>query len=328
MKFISIFWYIFSIAILCLLSYTFSIVFYNSTKLFFPILISVISGFFFFLGLFNIDKLSKLLYLNAASDDKNSGLKYIVLFVFVIAGTIASYTIFEERIEKALIKDGIVVKAKIKDGQHQFTQGFKRKTDKYFLDLYFKTEAGLECDFKAEVTSDIFNNAFQDLKVDVVYLEYEPSVYKVLLNDENIKRYRNIENKNLSLKEIDKFMALADNKKFRFLRTISGGWDTKVEDFGRIYFNLLKKEAIITFNENEKIVLYQSENIVDDKLFIPKTELVKKFKKPQSELDIIKYMNSIQVVESDNFELKNHNVEKTKVIIENGVITNYLIQKK
>lgn len=326
MRFISIFWYLFSVVVFFVLNYSFSIVFYNSTKLFFPILTTLLSLFFVFLGLYNVDKLSKLLYLKFNSGENNSGIKYIILFVIAIVGILSSYLIFEERVEEALVKDGIVVKAQIKDGQHEFTEGVKRKTDKYFLDLFFKTEAGLECDFKAEVPADIYKNAYADLKVDVVYLKSEPSVFKVLLNDENIKRYRNIENRNLNFKDLEKFVALPDNKKFRYLRDISGGWDTKVEDYGRVYFNALKKEAITVFYEDENVVLYQTVATTDSNLFFSKAEISSKSNVSLNNLTTGKFLNIAGITNPEVYRIKNFIIEKSNVILDGT--QNYLIQKK
>lgn len=223
-----------------------------------------------------------------------------------------------------LVKDEIMVKAKIKDGQHEYTEGFKKKERQFYLDLYSVTEAGLECEFKAEVTSDMF----KDLKVDVVYLEYEPSVYKVLLNDENIKRYRKIENKNLSLKEIEKFISLPDIKRFRYLPEISSGWDTKVEYYGRIYFNILKKEAVITYNADQNIVLYQTENVVDTNYFIPKSKIVSQSRISQDKLNISRFFMITGVMDAETFTLKKYTIEKSKVMAENGFLMNFLNQKK
>lgn len=323
MRFIYIFWYLLSIIVFMVLNYSFSIVFYNSTKLFFPILTTIISLFFVFLGLYKVDKIGNLLYTKFNSEENNSGIRYVILFVLLLFGIIASYFIFEKRVEEALVKDGIVVKAKIRDGEHEYTEGFKRTPDKYYLDLFFKTEAGLECEFKTEVTADIYENAYKDLKVDVVYLEYDPSVFKVLLSDENIKRYRRIENRNLNFKDLEKFISLPDNKKFKFLKEISGGWDTKVEDYGRIYFNSLKNEAITVLYDDERTFLYQYISNGEKDTFLNPSQISTKTIVPYSKLKSIGYFEIVGIASGELYTVKNYTIEKTI----NGT-RNYLIQKK
>lgn len=323
MRFIFIFWYLLSIVVFVVLNYSFSIVFYNSTKLFFPILTTLISLFFVFLGLYKVDKLGNLLYTKFNSDENKSGIKYVILFVLLIIGIVISYFIFEKRVEEALVKDGIVVKAKIRDGEHEFSDGFKRRPDKYSLDLYFKTEAGLECEYKTEVTADIYENAYADLNVDVVYLEYDPSVYKILLSDENIKKYRRIENRNLNFNDLEKFISLPDNKKFKFLKEISGGWDTKVEDYGRIYFNTLKKEAITVLYDDEKTFLYQYISNGEKDTFLKQSEISTKSLLPFSKLKSKYFFEIAGIANGELYTVKNYTIEKTI----NGT-RNYLIQKK
>lgn len=327
MRFFFIFWYLLSVAIFLVLNDLFSISIYNTTKLFFPFVITLIATFFVFLGLFKVNKWSDFLFLNFNAKENNSGLKFIILFVVMLFGVAISNNLLDKRVEQALLKEGIVVKARIKDGQQVHNKSAKSRAEKFYLDLFFITNAGLECDFRTEVTSDIFENAYKDLKVDVVYLESDPSVFKVLLNDENIKRYTKIENKNLQFQDLLKFTSLPDNKKFLFLKKISGGWDTKVEDFGRIYFNLLKKEAVVIYYSNSKIILYQSENKVENNYFFGKINDFTTSKVAQNKLQSNQYISIANLIDAENFIMKNCTVEKTKIVVESSVVTNFLIVK-
>lgn len=239
------------------------------------IIISMAEGFICVLliafVLLNISSLQELSNIDKKEESKS--LKSILVpFLSFIIFSFFIYNVLDSKINSKIQNEGIFTQAKFINGEQIIKKSLRRTNTSYNISLVYKDSiANKDVYAKTDINSDVFNKVYKGQTIQIKYLPKYTSIFKIMIGDKNIKKFKNISNRYINLYDIVKLLSLKNEEaKIEYLKSISQGWNKTTDGNGLMFSNDLKKE-IIAIAKNGKIYL-ESSNLNN---FIPKKEIIK-----------------------------------------------------
>jgi hypothetical protein len=121
-----------------------------------------------------------------------SGFEKLAIFggVFGFIGTLFSVMIHSDtRKDNYILKNAVFAIGTIKDGESVTTKRRGSSSTSYEIQVFFNDKTGAVQQESLSVGSDVWDNVAKDMQVGVVYADGHPSLAKILIKPEDIKKY-------------------------------------------------------------------------------------------------------------------------------------------
>lgn len=313
-------WYFVAVVILVLPFFLFPETDYNSLGWSIGVLTSLLVAFFVFLGITKTDSISELFYFDADDPNVNSATNFLIPIAIFIFGSIFININFSKRLEEKIKKEGVIAQATIDSGFSETTQSSRSSYTDHTLALTLTTDDNVEHKLIAEdISAEAYSKVGVGLDVEIIYLPKNPQIFRVIIDDESVKKYKHISNRDIEFKDLEKLIALKEPGKLeKELNKLSSGWQPHQSDNPGISFvNLLKKEAIF-LNITDGILMYMhDQNNITSRFEIPKERILKELSDSSAvsyELDkyFIRKQTESKVGESNQFSVIEKVIIRTK----------------
>lgn len=315
-------WFALAILVVVLFIYTPSIPLLFKYGAYISIAGGILAGFFIFLGISNIVNYKELIEKDNPKTSRTMPL--IVAFILAIISSFLITHLSTKRVDNKFIEEGQFAKAIITGGSSETRKSRRGKRTTYKVGVEFKdTIRNKEHYISTEVTEEIFNSLHEGQEVEIKFLPEEPSVVKLMVGDENLRKFKNIENRNLNIKDIERIVFSSDiENELNYLNSISQGWQILKDEREIIFSNDLKGE-LLAISESGKII-FQTPNMDS---FIYKNNLTES-SQPLEELpsqeNVFKVMRKLY--ENEKFYFTN--VIQLSVDSQSEVERYFIIEKK
>ena len=274
-------WYIVALIILVLTFSLFPETDYNSLGWSIGVISSLLVAFFVFLGITKTDSISELFYYDAEDPNLNSATNFLIPIAVFIFGSIFININFSKRLEEKIKKEGVIAQATIDSGFAETTQSSNSRYTDHTLALTLTTDDNVEHKLIAEdISEEAYSKVGVGLDVEIIYLPKNPQIFRVIIDNESVKKYKHISNRDIEFKDLEKLIALKEPGKLeKELNKLSSGWQPHQSDTPGISFvNLLKKEAIFLNTTNGILMYMHDNNDVTSRFEIPKERILKELK--------------------------------------------------
>jgi hypothetical protein len=241
----------------------------------------------------------------------------IAIFIF---GSIFININFSNRLEDKIKKEGVIAQATIDSGFSETTQSSRSSYTDHTLALTLTTDDNVEHKLIAEdISAEAYSKVGVGLDVEIIYLPKNPQIFRVIIDDESVKKYKHISNRDIEFKDLEKLIALKEPAKLeKELNKLSSGWQSHQSDNPGISFvNLLKKEAIF-LNTTDGVLMYMhDQNNITNRFEIPKERILKELSDSSAvsyELDkyFIRKQTESKIGESNQFSVIEKVIMRTK----------------
>jgi hypothetical protein len=303
-------WYV--IACLFLIAFLFTPVgLYNTLGFFLSIFEGLVCCFFVFLGIVKIKRLEDIYDLNSVSypNLNKPETKFALVLALIISVVIIS-SICSERIESKLIKHGVVTQATIEDG-------LKRTYDSnisYKIKLTFKVDDN-QIYVEDKVSDEIYNNLGRGQVVDIIYLPKHPKIVRILVGNENIKKYLHISNSYLIFNDLEELIVMNSDSIKSFLNKKSYKW-VKAIGLGDTMFVNENKREMVQVLKNSSLV-YACSGLISPKEFFSKVDILdEKIEKIDDPTDPASKLKQITTISTSKYTIQyfsSFNVEKREI---------------
>jgi hypothetical protein len=313
-------WYFVALIILVLPFFLFPETDYNSLGWSIGVVTSLLVAFFVFLGITKMDSISELFYFDSDDSNVNSATNFLIPIAIFIFGSIFININFSKRLEEKIKKEGVIAQATIDSGFSETTQSSRSSYTDHTLALTLTTDDNVEHKLIAEdISAEAYSKVGVGLDVEIIYLPKNPQIFRVIIDDESVKKYKHISNRDIEFKDLEKLIALKEPGKLeKELNKLSSGWQPhQSENPGISFVNLLKKEAIF-LNTTDGILMYMhDQNNITSRFEIPKERILKELSDSSAvsyELDkyFIRKQTESKVGESNQFSVIEKVIMRTK----------------
>lgn len=236
---------------------------YNSMGLLLTGLEGLICALFVLMAVLELKTFKQVLFIN--QHPELHLLKTVVApFVTVIFCMIAFSVSTSNRIDDLLKANGVIATGKIHNGLETTKKSLRRgSSTSYKLEIGFTTKDGKPVRVWETVSADIYENVHQYQEIDVKYLPENPSIFKLLLGDDNIKKFAaGITNRNLNFDDLDKIVYMPKDSICNYLNSISRKWVAQKKPGVCLFINESKEECVIKTDTNA--VIYKSIGLVNN----------------------------------------------------------------
>jgi len=271
-------WYFIALVIVILPFYLIPETSYDSLGWSIGIVTSLLACFFIFLGISKIESINDLFYFDSDNPRSNNPLVVIIPIALFIFGSIMINTNFGDRLDEKIKKEGVFAKATIDSGFSEITQSSRSTTTSNTLALTLVTDDNVEHKLIAEnVSSDAYRKVGVGLSVEIIYLPSDPKIFRVLVDDEAVKKFKNIANRQLDFKDLEKIITITEPAKLeKLLNKVSSGWEAQTtEQPGFGFINNLKKEAIFVSAANRTLLYIHDKDYTSKGFEVPKERILR-----------------------------------------------------
>jgi hypothetical protein len=264
---------------------------YHAMGVFLALIEGVLCAGFVFMGLVQVNSFNDLLFLNSEDYPKLNDSGTIVIPVVVIILGAICFSMSTSGRTNALIKEkGVSALATITSGFQKTTKSIRRGSQSsYYVQLSFTLTNGKVYNTSSDVSSEVYQSVSLGQAVEIKYLPENPSIFKIMVGNENIREFIGVTNRNLAFEDLGKIIELPIDSVENYLNSISVKWDLQKDENGYVFVNESKREVVARgFNGNllykgpditgidhfmrkADVLEQESETIKDDPEFIAKT---------------------------------------------------------
>lgn len=313
-------WYFAALIILILPFFLLSETDYNSLGWSIGVITSLLVAFFVFLGITKTDSITDLFYSYDENPNLNNAVNIFVPIVIFLFGSIFININFSNRLEGKIKKEGVFGKATIDSGFSETTQSSRSSYTDNTLALTLVTPDDVEHKLVAQdISSEAYSKVGVGLDVEIIYLPDNPQIFRVLIDDESVKKFKHIANRDIEFADLEKLIAIKEPLKLeKALNKLSSGWQAQQSDnpgFG--FINPLKKEGIFV-NVSARALMYVHDgNNITGRFEIPKERILKEISDSASvsyELDkyFIEKHTESKIGEGNQFSVIENVIMRTK----------------
>lgn len=270
-------WYLIAVIIIALCFILIPETEYQSLGWSIGIVTSLLAAFFVFLAISEIESISDLMYFSENPKSQEL-MPFLIPIATLIIGTAFINVNFSNRLEKKIKKEGVLAIATIDSGFSKTTQSSRGSYSDNTLALTLVTEDDKEYKLIADdISSETYRKVGVGLDVEIIYLPQNPKIFRVLVDDASVKKFKNIANRAIEFNDLEKIITAKEPENLKkMLDKLSNGWQkhqTEEEGFG--FINNIQKE-IVFVNPEKRMLFYVHEIPYSDKKFdLPKDRVLK-----------------------------------------------------
>lgn len=236
-----------------------------------------LAAFFVFLGLAEIDSFSEITYYSENPKSQEISTLLIPIIIFIV-GTLLINTNFSNRLEAKIKKEGVIATATIDSGFTEMTQTSRGNYSDNTLALTLVTADNKEYKLVSDnVSAEAYRKVGVGLDIEIIYLPQNPNIFRVIVDDQSVKKFKNISNRDIEFEDLEKIITLKEPQKLeKILNQMSSGWQrnqTEEEGFG--FINNLKKEVVFLKPASSTLFYMREKNYQSENLEIPKERILK-----------------------------------------------------
>lgn len=131
------------------------------------------------------------------------------------------------------------------------------------------------------IADDISNETYAKvgvgLEVEIIYLPQNPNIFRVLVDDSSVKKFKNVANRPIEFKDLEKIITTKEPEKLeKLLNQLSSGWQkhqTDQEGFG--FINNIQKEIVFIKPTSKTLFYIHETSYGSEKFEIPKERVIK-----------------------------------------------------
>jgi hypothetical protein len=197
---------------------------YHSLGFSIGIVTAGLAAFFVFLSLAEIDSFSEITYYSENPKSQDISTLLIPIVIFII-GTLLINTNFSNRLEAKIKKEGVISTATIDSGFTEMTQTSSGNYSYNTLALTLITADNKEYKLVSDnVSAEAYRKVDVGLDVEIIYLPQNPNIFRVIVDDQSIKKFKNIENRDIEFEDLEKIIAVKEPEKLeKILNQMSSG---------------------------------------------------------------------------------------------------------
>lgn len=236
-----------------------------------------LAAFFVFLGIAEIDSFSEITYYSENPKSQDASTLLIPIIIFVI-GTLLINTNFSNRLEAKIKKEGVIATATIDSGFTEMTQSSSGNYSDNTLALTLVTEDNKEYKLVTDnVSAEAYRKVGVGLDVEIIYLPQNPNIFRVIVDDQSVKKFKNISNRDIKFEDLEKIITAKDPEKLeQILSKMSSGWQrSQSEEEGFGFVNNLKKEVVFLKPANNALFYMREKNYESESFEIPQDKILK-----------------------------------------------------
>jgi hypothetical protein len=304
------------------------ITFYYDSYIFLTIACGVGVAFFTFMAVCNFDSIMDLYTMNDPSyteeyekAQKYAGSGFVLAALAFLASSFILVTYNNHREEKAFANEGVMVTGTIVNGRETVTTtkklGSSTNSSSFDIEIQFKTTEGKVEKITKNVSSQEFQNAYQGQPVALIYYKPQPSMVKLLMQSQDLKKYKKIDDRGISTADIEKIWNMPiDSIKPEVLDKIALDWQYVKTNEYEGFENKSKKEAIVI---QKGTIIYVTEGVhnrdfraflkplvIEKETELPAT-LFESETKPRNEIDApMTLQDSVKMIDTKSFQILYH----------------------
>jgi hypothetical protein len=244
-----------------------SITLYHTLGIYLCLIEAFFCAAFLYMGLLGINSFSDIPFVTEAEYPKlNDTITMVIPIVaFVVLGFAISINT-ENRLDNLLKEKGVVTTAKIRDGFQVSRRSRRGVSTTSAIQITFKLKNGKLYNASSDVSDEVYDNLVRGQGVDIIYLPTNPSLFKVIIGNENAQKFGGIPNRAIEFTDLEKVLALHVDSVRDYLSTISVYWTTTIDKRNYYYANESKNELIARVNDGS--LVYRGPKLVDIHSFL------------------------------------------------------------
>lgn len=231
-----------------------SISLYHTLGLYLCLIEAFFCAAFLYIGLLGIDSLSDIPFITEAEYPKlnDTATMAIPIIAFVVLGFVISLNT-DNRLDNVLKEKGVVTTAMIRDGFQVSRRSRRGASTTSAIQITFRLKDGKLFNASSDVSDEVYENLVRGQGVDIIYLPTNPSLFKVIIGNENAQKFGGVPNRAIEFSDLEKVLALHVDSVRDYLSTISVYWTTTIEKRNYYYANESKNELIARKNNGSLI---------------------------------------------------------------------------
>lgn len=247
-------WYVVSVLLAVLFIFSTPLELYHSLGVYLALIEAFFCAAFLFMGLVGIRSFNDIPFVTEEEyPELTSTLNMVIPIVVLLAISFAIIVNSDKRIDTWLQEKGVITTAKIRDGFRVTTQSRRGSSTTSKIQITFRLANNKLFNASSDVSDDVYNNLSRGQGVDIIYLPQNPSIFKVIIGDENATKFAGITNRNLNFQDLEKVLSLPVDSVRNYLNTISVYWTTTRKNKNYYYANESKNEWIARSPEGDLI---------------------------------------------------------------------------
>jgi hypothetical protein len=222
---------------------------------------------FLYMGLVGINSFSDIPFVTEAEYPKlnDTVTMAVPIVVFIVLGFAISMNT-SSRLDNLLKEKGVVTTARIRDGFQVSRQSRRGVSTTSAIQITFKLKNGKLYNASSDVSDEVYENIARGQGVDIIYLPTNPSLFKVIIGNENAQKFGGIPNRAIEFSDLEKVLALHVDSVRDYLSTISVYWTTTKDRKNYYYANESKNELIARVDDGS--LIYRGPRLVDIHTFL------------------------------------------------------------
>jgi hypothetical protein len=298
-----------------------NISFYHSSYFSLSLVSGVLIGFFVFMAICKFDSIMDLASISDSDYEeqydkmkKNGGSGIIGGLFSMIVAIIIIVTYNNSRENNAFDKEGIIVTGNVVNGSEQVTKRTRwgmetGRSSSFTLSIEYKTKDGQERKVDKSVSSEDFNDAYKGQPIDLIYYKEDPSMVKLIMGTENLKKYKGVADRAILGSDIEKILKMSkDSIKTKLLDKLATDWkDASTQEY-LAFENNSKKEGIII--QGDRLIYITQKFNSDFRKFLAPLQIEKELTPPKElltdakeEKTILTAQDETKVIQTKNFDV-------------------------
>ena len=244
-----------------------SISLYHTLGIYLSLIEAFLCGAFLYMGLLGINSFSDIPFVTEAEYPKlNDTITMVIPIVAFVVLVFAISLNTENRLDSLLQEKGLITTARIRDGFQVSRRSRRGISTTSAIQITFRLKDGKLFNASSDVSDEVYENLVRGQGVDIIYLPTNPSLFKVIIGNENAQKFGGVPNRAVEFSDLERVLALHFYSVRDYLSTISVYWTTTIKQKNYYYANESKNELIARINDGT--LIYRGPKLVDIHSFL------------------------------------------------------------
>lgn len=244
-----------------------SISLYHTLGIYLCLIEAFFCAAFLYMGLLGINSFSDIPFVTEAEYPKlNDTITMVIPIVVFVILVFAISLSTENRLDSLLQEKGLITTARIRDGFQVSRRSRRGVSTTSAIQITFRLKDGKLFNASSDVSDEVYENLVRGQGVDIIYMPTNPSLFKVIIGNENAQKFGGVPNRAVEFSDLEKVLSLHVDSVRDYLSSISVYWTTTIKQRNYYYANESKNELIARINDGT--LIYRGPKLLDIQSFL------------------------------------------------------------